>query len=458
MTLALSYAMLRTQATIEQTERNSNHRATARQAAMTGMSVALRTISLPSWGGVGVGLSGNLGDGSTYAVSFETGDNSLAPGDPDYEDYPYRLTITSTGSVVDPANPRIQATHKVRSVVQLVPRKLVDIPSSWTPMQPYSLYQWGTGSGREVNIEAPVHVEGPVYLQNEINYLADYPNDGDDKPFDGAIDEVIILQAAAPAWVIAAVRSGTLSLRTLAETPAANAVAWWRLDDASGSVTAVDELGNYDGRYEGAGGGAGPSTVQGGSGSATFDGVDDHIDLRPIDLSGQAMTIMTWIKIDDFDHSDARIISKATGTADSDHYWMLSTINYAGHMRLRFRLKTDSSGTDVLYASSGDLSTNRWTLVAAVYDGSTMKLYKDGVLVGSRSKSGTISTNPAVRVAIGNNPSGSPRARLLRDYEAMRVAGRGDFRPFSGAYQRAAFAEFRARPETIGKRFQCGLE
>lgn len=181
MTLALSYAMLRTQATIEQTERNSSHRATARQAAMSGMSIALRTITQPTWGGVDAGLSGNLGDGSTYAVGFETGDKSLAVGDPDYAEYPYRVTITATGSVADPANPQIQATHQVRAVVQLVPRKLVDAPGNWSTMQPFTVYQWGTGVDREVDITTPVHVEGPVFLQNKINYLTDYPGDGDDR-------------------------------------------------------------------------------------------------------------------------------------------------------------------------------------------------------------------------------------------------------------------------------------
>ncbi|MDA1054781.1 MAG: hypothetical protein O3C40_30510, partial [Planctomycetota bacterium] len=251
MTLALSYAMLRTQATIEQTERNTSHRSTARQAAMTGMSVALRTITEPTWGGVDVGLNGSLGDGSTYAVSFATGDASLAVTDPDYSEYPYRLTITSIGSVVDPANPQIQATHQLRSVVQLVRRKLTDPPSNWSTIQPYTVYQWGTGSGREVDIESPVHVAGPVYLQNQINYLANYPNDGDDKPFDGSIDEVIIFQAAQPAAVVAAVHDGTVSLQTLAALPAANAIAWWRFDEASGSLTATDKLGQYDGRHEG---------------------------------------------------------------------------------------------------------------------------------------------------------------------------------------------------------------
>ena len=192
MTLALSYAMLRSQATTEQTTRNTNHRGAARQAAMTGMSIALHKINDATWGGVDVGLSGDLGDGSTYAVSFVTGDASLATTDHDYPEYPYRVTITATGSVVDPANPQIQATHQVKSVVQLVRRKLADPAKDLSATQPYTVYQWGTGSGREVDIESPLHIEGSVYLQNKIHYLADYPNDGDDKPFDGAIDELKI--------------------------------------------------------------------------------------------------------------------------------------------------------------------------------------------------------------------------------------------------------------------------
>ncbi|MBI2478058.1 MAG: LamG domain-containing protein [Planctomycetia bacterium] len=432
MTLALSYAMLRTQATIEQTERNSSHRATARQAAMTGMSVALRSINEPTWSGVDVGLSGSLGDGSTYSIAFETGDASLKVSDPDYSEYPYRLTITSTGSVVDPANPQIQATHRIRCVVQLVRRQLSSPPSNWPAIKPYTVYQWATGSGREVDIESPVRIVGPVYAQNQINYLEDYPNDGDDKPFDGAIDEVLILGVSASSAVLEAIQARTLTLQTLVSVPEANAVAWWRFDEANGSAIAVDALGTYDGRYEGSTPGGSPSSVQGGSGSAVFDGYDDHVDIGPINVSGSAMTIMAWIKIDDFDCADARILSKATGVNGSDHDWMLSTINVSGHNRLRFRLKTDIGGTDVLNASSGDLTTNTWTFVAAVYDGLTMRLYKDGQLVGWRFKLGTIATSATARASIGNNPSGSPRARLLRDLEAMRVAGQGEFRPLTG--------------------------
>ena len=56
---------------------------------------------------------------------------------------------------------------------------------------------------------------------------------------------------------------------------------------------------------------------------------------------------------------------------------MLSTINNGG-IKLRFRLKTGTTTTTLL-ASSGTLAVGQWIHVAAVYDGSAMILYQDGV-------------------------------------------------------------------------------
>ena len=64
---------------------------------------------------------------------------------------------------------------------------------------------------------------------------------------------------------------------------------------------------------------------------------------------------------------DARIISKANGVNDSNHFWMLSSIDTSEGTRLRFRLKTNGL-TSTLIASSGTLQTV-WTHAAAVYDG-----------------------------------------------------------------------------------------
>ncbi len=131
------------------------------------------------------------------------------------------------------------------------------------------------------------------------------------------------------------------------------------------------------------------------------------------------MTISAWIKADTLTHlrrRDARIVSKATGTATQAHYWMLSTIKLGSETALRYRLKTNAS-TKTLIATSA-LTTNTWIHVAAVYDGSQMRLYQDGVQVGSTSKTGTIDQNAAVSAWIGRNPGGKrPFDGLIDDVQ-----------------------------------------
>jgi hypothetical protein len=137
-----------------------------------------------------------------------------------------------------------------------------------------------------------------------------------------------------------------------------------------------------------------------------FDGIDDRVDLGNFDVTGEAIAIEAWFRADNLDNcpaSDCRIISKATGTGEGDHWWMVSTVSTGEGIRLRFRLKSGGS-TRTLIASSGNLTNGVWTHVAAVYDGNQMMLYKDGVLVGSAYQSGAIDTNPSARVWIGDNP------------------------------------------------------
>jgi len=173
-------------------------------------------------------------------------------------------------------------------------------------------------------------------------------------------------------------------------------ISHWSFDN-----TANDLVGNNHGTVSGA------TYTQGYLNNAlSFDGVNDYVDVGNFDISGNALTISAWINADRFDHlssHDARIISKATGTSEGDHYFMLSTISSNGD-KLRFRLKTNGV-TLTLIANSGDLQAGVWTHAVAVYDGVNMILYKDGIEVGRISKSGTIDANSNVDVWIGMNPS-----------------------------------------------------
>ncbi|MGB5478251.1 MAG: LamG-like jellyroll fold domain-containing protein [Thermoanaerobaculia bacterium] len=176
-------------------------------------------------------------------------------------------------------------------------------------------------------------------------------------------------------------------------------VAFYSLNEGSGT-TVMDASGNgYNGTLVN-----GPQWTDGPA--IDFDGQNDYLDVGTFDIYGNAVTLAVWLKADDLANcgtGDCRLISKAIGTAEDDHYFMLSTIQVGTSTRLRFRLKT-AGVTTTLIATSGNLPEGEWVHAAAVYDGTNMRLYKDGQLVGSTGKSGSLSTNSSVAVWIGANP------------------------------------------------------
>jgi hypothetical protein len=187
-------------------------------------------------------------------------------------------------------------------------------------------------------------------------------------------------------------------------TPAgpADLIAGYGFEEPSGSaVLDASGLGN-DGVLEN---GAARS-LSGRYGQALeTNGVAGNVDLGALDVDPAAtgITLMAWINADDFGTRDARILSKSTSGSSQDHVWMLSTITGP---RLRFRLQAGGS-TSTLIGSGGTLTSGTWIHAAATYDGTNMRLYQDGVEVGSVAKSGLIGIAPGVDAWIGANPGAS---------------------------------------------------
>jgi hypothetical protein len=203
-----------------------------------------------------------------------------------------------------------------------------------------------------------------------------------------------------------------------------NLLANYSFDEGSGSAT-----GTPTATINGA------TWTAGHQGTAlSFDGSNDYVDLGTLDITPDGsgtvgMTLSAWINVDDVASiGDSRIVSKATSTAEQDHYWMLSTTTVGGQARLRFRLKTGAdpnSGTTTLIASSGNLQNNTWYHVAATYDGGTMRLYLNGELVGSTAKTGAAATNGSVGAWIGGNPPSSTSMPWDGKIDEVQLYNRG---------------------------------
>jgi hypothetical protein len=172
ITLALSYALLRTQATTTLIARNSSRLLDARLAAEAGLAAALRKMHEDNWPGVTSQWSATVDTNSSYLVEYMTGDSSLTVGSPDYDEYPFRVTITATGTATDPLQPSLQTTYRLQAVVQLVRRALRGNPSGWNNYLTPTVYQW---SSQEAHLNFPARIEGPAVFLGRLRLATNYP-------------------------------------------------------------------------------------------------------------------------------------------------------------------------------------------------------------------------------------------------------------------------------------------
>lgn len=187
---------------------------------------------------------------------------------------------------------------------------------------------------------------------------------------------------------------------TLALSP----VSFWRLGETAGS-TAIDEMGANNGTYVGPTLGMTGAMTGEPDLAAGFDGTDDYVNTGFLDVAGNGVSLAAWIYLDTATVNDGRIITKAYGTAELDHIWMLSTFDDGSALRLRSRVMAGGV-TTTLIAPTGEIDLGRWHHTAMTYDGSMMQLYLDGVVVGSKQHDaeGPVDTAPAAEVWIGDSP------------------------------------------------------
>ncbi len=207
----------------------------------------------------------------------------------------------------------------------------------------------------------------------------------------------------------------------------ANYVAVWHLrEDPSGSAPQMMDstASNHDGTTDGSWNSS--SQVSGLiDGSLDFNSGHDRVKVGTFDVvaggsGNDGITLETWF----YSHQirDGRFISKATGTDTQQHWWMFNAIEASSEYRLRFRLKTDGN-TTLLFADPGNtVPLNQWVYAIATYNGTNMDIYQNAAQVAGTPKTGTISTDNSIKVAIGNQPPSATNKRFDGLITEVRVS------------------------------------
>ena len=212
-------------------------------------------------------------------------------------------------------------------------------------------------------------------------------------------------------------------------------IAWWALDDGSGT-TVSDSAGHPGGPHDGSlqnGPQWEKTDAQVGRGALMLDGVDDRIVVESFDLEGTGITISVWIKPPNLAAmNDPRLVSKAQGGGTPDHYWAL-VLSGSGEDNLEFRLRTDVGGATRRTSPEGnDMQADEWAHLAVTWDASDtfMRLYKNGQEIDSVSKSGAaVGVGPGVAIGVGNQSVSAGAGSIDRPYpgilDDVRVYERG---------------------------------
>lgn len=181
----------------------------------------------------------------------------------------------------------------------------------------------------------------------------------------------------------------------------ADLIQYWKLNEGTGTL-ANNAIGSYFGTVSNGAwtsnnnitiGCAAPLQQVGAGTALDFDGNNDWVDCSngknsatALGLPTQDITIEAWVNARDFEKWNS-IVSFLQDNGSTEGGWDLELRD---NNKFGFTLAAD--GTLTYLESANSFNTNEWYHIAGVYDGTTMKLYVNGVEENSSTnESGTIS-------------------------------------------------------------------
>lgn len=174
-------------------------------------------------------------------------------------------------------------------------------------------------------------------------------------------------------------------------------------EGADASTTATDESSKLRGNAN-VFGNAQIDTAQFkfGASSALFDGNQDNFnwsDHADFEFTNQAFTIELWYRTN-VTTGDRRIISKF-GTSGA-RTWLL----WQNGANLQWLTSTDGSSFNTDISAAHSFSTGTWYHLCVDFDGTKVRLYKNGSMIGSYSSTVRNLFNGVANVAMGCDAAG----------------------------------------------------
>ena len=191
-------------------------------------------------------------------------------------------------------------------------------------------------------------------------------------------------------------------------------VGWWRFEERSGT-TAADAVDNaHPGQVKGATWGEGRV-----GGGLKCEGPSE-VHIPGFTFTSPALTLSAWVKHDTLGGIQ-RYITVGPETA---------VIRHMGDQVLQFYITTDGQQRHLFLHNM--LEAGKWIHVAGTWDGTTQKVYKNGVLVGSQTPGGQL-TGPVSHAVIsvageplrGSIDEARIYTRALSDAEILKQYGEG---------------------------------
>jgi len=186
------------------------------------------------------------------------------------------------------------------------------------------------------------------------------------------------ISASYSAWTDTITIQGTVN--TLNDYSLLCLKGYWKFDETSGSIAYDSSWNSNDGTVYGA-----TWTTGKVNGALFFDGTDDYVDIGNTLSITTGFTVMAWVNPSSIG-IDRQIISK--GYDGTNTQWELKTSTTDG--KVDFRKWT--AGGPVGVTSTQTLTVGTWVHLAGTFDGTTWKIYWNGVLDNSQAGSGPVET------------------------------------------------------------------